>query len=66
MRHNNTRGINPSCGVALHERLPLINNTQMVVSRGLIRALTCSDDDGTTRSIRRVPVVLEMLLYYGI
>ena len=40
MRHNNTRGINPSCGVGLHERLPLINSTEIIVGKGLIRALT--------------------------
>ena len=43
MRHNNNvRGINQSCGVGRHERLPLINLTQITVDKGLIslRALT--------------------------
>ena len=35
MRHNNIiRGINPSCGVGLHERLPLINSTRIIVGKG--------------------------------
>ena len=40
MRHNNVRGINPSCGVGLPERLPLINLTEIIVGKGIIRALT--------------------------
>ena len=32
------------CGVALHERLTLtIISTEIIVGKGLIRALTCSD-----------------------
>ena len=41
-------------------------NNSTVFGKGLIKALTSSDDDNTTRSIRGVPGVLEMLLYHGI
>ena len=33
MCHNNIRGINPSCGVGMHERLTLIISTEITVGK---------------------------------